>query len=258
MVRGLLGPEKLEWFYPAILDEVNVALGKMLPEEGEVELHDLCVEMVARVGGRVIVGKKLCQNENYIEHMVSMGKAVVVRAGFLSVLPAWLRGFVARLVMKGLERRIQAVLVPAIRELAMKPGGEKVYSSSRIVAKANHEKTVLSEFLLIPGVSDKPDYALRIAEQLTALNFAALHATALHLTHCFHHLAHNRSDVELLRQNLSPPEQWSYRTVTKHALLDSFLKEIQRTTPLAANALPRTALREWALPNGGRVDAERM
>ncbi|KAF4633231.1 hypothetical protein G7Y89_g4888 [Cudoniella acicularis] len=94
----------------------------------------------------------------------------------------------------------------------------------------------------------------RIVHELMAIWFGSVHALSTTITFAIHDLCLHPGYVEPLRRELQCGYADFERTATGLPLLDSFIKESARLTPVEAQSTRRSALQPFSLSDGTRLE----
>jgi cytochrome P450 len=94
----------------------------------------------------------------------------------------------------------------------------------------------------------------RIVHELMAIWFGSVHAVSTTVTFAIHDLCLHPQYVVPLRQELQTLYTGFERTGTGLPLLDSFIKESARLTPVESQSTRRSALQPFSLNNGTHVN----
>jgi len=240
-----------------LVDECNDAMHTILGESTEwkeTEIKENVLDLVARLSARVFLGAELCRNKRWLEISKDYTVDSFVAARLLRMCPDLLRPIVywfiptctrlrkevadARtLINPEVERRIQ-------RAQEAKAKGEKVPKASDAIAW----------MVEVAGEKRETDY---VAGQL-ALTSAAIHTTSETTLKCIVRLGKNPELQDLLRAEMLEvlsAEGWSKQSLYKLKLLDSFLKEVQRTNAMSMTSMNRMVKKSITLSDGTKIPA---
>lgn len=86
---------KLNNFAGDIVDELQLCLkedwGLETEEWREVNLYDTMLDIISRLSMRVLVGKELCQNKEFLQSARNFDRKVALSAAAINLLPGFLK-----------------------------------------------------------------------------------------------------------------------------------------------------------------------
>lgn len=217
-----------------LVDETNDAFHSVFGESSEwktTPIKDNLLDLVARLSARVFLGKELCRNARWLQISKDYTVDSFVASRLLRMCPDLVRPIVywfiptctrlrkevadaRRLIEPEVQRRIK-------RAEAAIAAGEKVPKASDAIA------------WMVECAKGKPrDF---VAAQL-ALTTAAIHTTSETTLKAILQLGRTPEVADALREEMIEvlrTEGWSKTSLYKMKLLDSFLKEVQRTNAMS-------------------------
>jgi cytochrome P450 monooxygenase-2 len=200
-----------------------------------VVIKDATLEFVARLSSRVFLGEELCRNDAWLkitkEYTIDAFKAALK----MSLVPSFLKPF-ARLLsadcrlVRGELNQACAILAPIIKKRkALKAQalatGKPIPVFNDVIDWAETE-------------SDGHDYDPAVLQLL--LSFAAIHTTSELTVQAMLMLANNPEQIKPLREEMITvlrAEGWKKSALYNMKLLDSAIKEAQRTKPTSFRTL---------------------
>ncbi|KXJ87231.1 cytochrome P450 [Microdochium bolleyi] len=238
-------------------DEVAKTVPEYLGTSREwqsVNINTAVLKMVAIVSGHVFIGPEHNRSEAYLHASINYTIDIFNAAAQLKTWPKLLRP-IGQYFVPGVEtvkehrRRAQEFLVPIINERrARLAAGEQVPDDvlQWTIAKA-HKFGITDDAALADG-------------QLT-LSLAAIHTTTMMATHIIYDLIGTCPEViPELRQEIKTVLEENDNILTTQALyqmklLDSVMRESQRTNIISATVFKRQVLKDVVLSDGTRLPA---
>lgn len=216
-------------------EEIDSCVQKYMPQCDkwtEVTIFQILVDIVAQVSGRVFVGKRLCEDPEYLDNASNYTLDLMDSVFAIKRLRPWTRYFMAprlsevrRLLRR--EKKVAEFLRPLIqerREASKKdPSWEKPDDMMQWMLDRSTDDNLSVEHLAIA--------------QLT-LTFASVHTTSFMATNIFYTLASMPEYIGPLREEICSVLAEHDGIIATKALqqmekLDSFMKEVNRLYPLA-------------------------
>ena len=224
-----------------ILEEVGFAFGRLFDgelaeEKGEawreVQLHEKVLRIVSMVSSRIFVTKEVSRSEEWIKTSIQYTADVFAGGQELKKWHPWLRPLMFRLLapmrrletMKATARRLLFPILEA-REQDEKNGKKEEYKDT--IYWMQQRSSHIQSF----------DFKEQAHVQLI-IGLAAIHTTGMATTHMLYDLAARQEYVEPLRREVEKVLGMEGGKLTKQGLgrlrlMDSFMKESQRLSPIA-------------------------
>jgi len=234
-----------------LVDETTASVHDVFGEDYEwhtTMLKNNVAELVARLSSRVFLGLPLCRNRRWLDIAKNYTVDSFVGSRILRTSPAIFRPIMYWFIPHCTRLRAQ---VRDARKLIM-PEVEK--------RKARAQKA-LEAGLKPPKTADSIGWMYEIARgrdvdyvaaQLS-LAVAAIHTTTEATTQALIDVSRNSEIVEPLREEIISvvsENGWTKASLQKLRLMDSFLKESQRFTPMGEVSMNRYVEREFELSDG--------
>ncbi|KAL6233231.1 cytochrome P450 [Aspergillus navahoensis] len=242
---------------PAIVDECMGAFRAQigLPNDWKsVHMCSASFRIVTRTANRLLLGKELCANEEFLTLAVEYSDIFFGGANLIRHYPEWMKPWVMYFKtdirrQQGIAKKHLAPLIKqrlAAREEAKRQGRE-----------AEFEKTKPSDTLqwvLDITPPEKMDINMLVIRLLHIL-VAAVHTSSVTFLNSMYDLALHPEIHEELRQEIrdvfaSTNGEWTKPGLTKLMKLDSFIKESARFHPFQAGTMDRIAMRDYTLKDG--------
>ncbi|KAJ5286667.1 hypothetical protein N7478_002353 [Penicillium angulare] len=234
--------------------ETAFTLKDILPPSNEWTSYNFsqkCPYIVARVSTLVFLGEKACRNEDWINVAVNYTIDAFFASRELRLWPSFLRPFVHHFMSK------------------MKKLRQHLAVARSIVQKEIDRRQMIRDGTMPPEDpprthSDALDWFKEVSEGLGAnydmtggqvgLSLAAIHTTSNLLTNIMYDLAAYPEYIQALRDEIAAviAEDGTLKktSLLKLKLMDSVMKESQRTNPVSLTSLNRLALKEIPLSDG--------
>ena len=229
---------------PEIQEEVAYAVARELDEEAEGqwreehELHGKVLRIVSMVSNRIFVTKEVSRTEDWIASSIQYTADVFAGGQQLKKWHPWLRPLMFRLLapmrrletMKATARRLLFPLLEA-REKEKHGGRRGKMKKTPEYKDTIHWMQERSAQIPTFGFTEQAHLQLIIG-------LAAIHTTGMATTHMLYDLAARQEYVEPLRQEVEKVLGQEGGKLTKQGLgklrlMDSFMKESQRLSPIA-------------------------
>ncbi|KAF9254469.1 cytochrome P450, partial [Marasmius fiardii PR-910] len=245
-----------------IHDEIVAAFKDNIPnaEDDWVEIPVVkpIQNIIVRASNRFFVGLPVCRDQDYCDLNITFTVSVVVNATIISLFPKYLHPIVGRIftVGKSSLRRALRHLRPVIEERLRKdreygkdwPGGDRPNDYISWFIDTSEE---IGEDWQRGSVED-------LALRVLGINFAAVHTTSMAFTHALYHLAANPHLAQPLRDEVEAiiaKEGWTKIAMVQLRLMDSFLKESQRTAGVGPVSVVRITQKDYRFSDGTLVPA---
>lgn len=221
-----------------LVDETDASVRDIIgqPQHFEVRpIKDHILDLVARLSARVFLGKELCRDPIWLQVSKDYTVDMFLASNLLRVCPGPLRPALYWLIptctrLRKEVRESRRLILPEVERRRKR--AEKALEAGEKPPKAADTIGWMVEV----SKGRQVDY---VAAQL-ALTVAAIHTTAEMTTKCVSQLCETPEVVTPLREEIVrvlSAEGWSKTSLYKMRLLDSFLKEVQRTHGLASGTL---------------------
>ncbi|KAI6558923.1 hypothetical protein MCOR09_008932 [Pyricularia oryzae] len=202
------------------------------PDWTEVKMHDVGLDVVARLSSRVFLGSEICRDEEWLELTKRITIVLNTVLQTARVYPSWLRPLVYRFGKHGRDmmavtKRVNDIVNPIIEKRKI----EKAECEARGEPAPVYNDAI--EWIL--SEHDPNDRVFKVADFQIALSVAAVHTTSDLLSHTMLTLAANPQHIEALRKEIIEvlgTGGWKKTSLTSLRLLDSAVKEAQRLKPV--------------------------
>ncbi|PPR07416.1 hypothetical protein CVT26_013732 [Gymnopilus dilepis] len=234
-------------YIPEILDESVLAMNEAFKHSGQeasgVPVFDTMTFLIARISNRVILGKELCRNENFLNAIVRFAETTPLMAPFIQWSPLLLRPLVYFVLSNILGGKKQPLtyIVPYLKR--------RIKEGQIITEKSG----LVSEYLIQNAPADESIEG--IAVRLLNINFGSIHTSSIFITQTLFEIALlPAEDIESMRtevkEALDSEGGWTKGALDKFHKIDSALREIGRYYGLMYFALPRYTMVDCDLGDG--------
>jgi cytochrome P450 len=234
-----------------LVDETTAAVHDIFGEDGEWHttlLKEGVMELVGRLSSRVFLGLPLCRNRRWLDIAKTYTIDSFVASYIMRVAPPILRPITYWFIPQATRLRAE---VRDARKLIM-PEIERRKERARKALEAGQKPPKTADsigWMYEVAKGREVDY---VAAQLS-LTLAAIHTTTEATAQALIHICGNPEVVQPMREEIIAvisENGWTKAALQKLRLMDSFLKESSRLSPLNNVSMNRFAMRELELSDG--------
>ncbi|KAH7310888.1 cytochrome P450 [Stachybotrys elegans] len=221
---------------------------KTVNGEKQSPVYPMVVKLVVLSNAVSFFGKDLAKDEKFMESALEYIEQTLICAEIVRLLPK----FIAPTIGNFIGRRLKAqdvifnTLLPIaeqrVVERSLKAAGQEVPQHADCI-----------QWILETSPRQNPWSASRVVHELMAIWFGSVHAVSTTITFAIHDLCLHPEYAEPLRKECVQGYAEFERTGTGLPLLDSFIKESARLTPVEAQSTRRSALQPFKLSDGTMV-----
>lgn len=216
-----------------LVDESNDSFQDIIGDPASWQtryIREDVLDIIARVSSRIFLGKKLCREKQWLAIAKEYAVNIFAGAGYLRMCPALFRPVLYWMIpvctrLRKCVRNARRLIEPEVEE--RRKQAETAIKSGKKLAK-----NIDAIGWMVEMSSEQPrDY---VAGQL-ALSMAATHISTDAISRCILQLCETPKIVPSLRKEMVRilrEEGWTRMALHNMKLLDSFLKEVQRTSPV--------------------------
>ncbi|KAL8993766.1 MAG: hypothetical protein Q9169_006098 [Polycauliona sp. 2 TL-2023] len=229
----------------ALTDFVGV---KALP------VYSMVKEAVVYANALSFFGQDLAHDQVFLKSATDFIESTLLFAEIIRLVPTAIAPYVGKILTSRYttDRTIHDILVP-IAEERLEEAAQK-----RLGHKVDAHKDCI-QWVIESSPRSKPWTAERVVHELMALWFGSVHVLTTTICFAIHDLCLHPEYVEPLRKELAGPLRDEFeRTGKGLPLLDSFIRESARTTPVESMSTRRQALEPFALSGGWKVEVGDM
>lgn len=216
-----------------LIEETMETLQDIFGEEKQWQkrlMKEDIADMVARLTSRVFLGGEICRNKEWLHVAKTYALDSFMAQNHLRMCPALLRPFLHWIIPSCARLRKGVRDARRIIDPEVQSRRKRAEEAIRAGQKPPKEADAISWMVEVSG-GKKIDH---VGNQLS-LSILSIFSTSETLTRSILQLCETPEVVEPLREEIIRVlrnEGWSKVTVGKMRLLDSFLKEVQRTRPI--------------------------
>ncbi|KAH8886196.1 ent-kaurene oxidase, partial [Thozetella sp. PMI_491] len=220
------------------------------PEWSAIGLRDSILDLVARLSSRVFLGRDLCRNKRWLEIAKSYTTDAFIFSFILRMVPTVLRPIAYWFIphsarLRKALRDARKLIEPEVAD--RKAAVDKALAAGQKPPKKADTIGWMHEVAMSRG--RRVDY---VAAQLS-LTMAAIHTTSEATSQALLDICEFPEIVQPLREEIIQvigEHGWAKTSLYKLKLMDSFLKESQRYTPLGMASMNRWVEKEVTLSDG--------
>ncbi|KAL1707143.1 cytochrome P450 [Schizophyllum commune] len=207
--------------------------------DGEVPAYTTVLSIVARTSNRYFVGLPLCRNEDYLDSVCQFARTVMGSAGRIKRWPSILRPLVGHVLSPfkehypNLSAHIGALVAQRLRE------DERLGAGKRDVPN-----DAISWLLKYENKEDRLEVTIM---RIMIINFVATHTSTNMFTQALFQLAAQPEYIAPLRQEVEEVisrQGWTKASMRDMHKVDSFLREVARTSKSGCISLNRRVMKE--------------
>jgi cytochrome P450 len=212
-------------------------------------VYPAVVKLVVLSNAVSFFGKDLAKNESFMVSALEYIEQTLICAEIVRVLPKFMRPFVGNTL--GSRLHAQDIIFNTLLPIAEQRVIER--DAKAAGAKVPYHADCI-QWILETSPRQNPWSAKRVVHELMAIWFGSVHAVSTTITFAIHDMCLHPEYVEPLRQELEQGYAEFERTGTGLPLLDSFIKESARLTPVEAQSTRRSALQPFKLSDGTKLE----
>ncbi|CAH0051924.1 unnamed protein product [Clonostachys solani] len=244
---------------PQILPDLSAIIRSRLEEIGDsyptvngtkqYPVYPAVVKLVVLSNAVSFFGKDLAKNDGFMVSALEYIEETLICAEIVRVLPTFIRPVIGSILGRRLTAQdvIYNTLLPIaeqrVEERDLKAMGQMVPEHADCI-----------QWIMDTSPRQKPWSAKRVVHELMAIWFGSVHAVSTTVTFAIHDLCLYPEYVEPLRAELQAGYAEFEKTGKGLPLLDSFIKESARLTPVEAQSTRRSALQPFMLSNGLKLE----
>ncbi|MCJ1356768.1 MAG: hypothetical protein MMC33_006764 [Icmadophila ericetorum] len=212
-------------------------------------IYPMMMDIVVLLNAYSLFGKDLASNEQWKASALAYVEETLLNAEVVKLMPK----FLAPLVGGVLSRRLNAhksffqSLTPVAEERCRERDREMLGH-----AVPKHSDCI--SWIIATAPRQKPWSAERVIYELMAIWFGSVHILSTTIVFVIHDLCLHPEYVEPLRNEIEAQYAEFERTGRGLLLLDSFIKESSRLSPVESMSVRRCALQPFALSDGTKLE----
>ncbi|KAI1475139.1 cytochrome P450 [Daldinia eschscholtzii] len=253
---GTLFPRQLLHIMPdmqrIVLESFNSFADGKKSVKGDLTLpaYTLTKKLLCDLNGFCFFGDELAKNEVFIKNIFEYNELVISAAEVLRVMPEFMKRIIGPYV--GKHTTIQDTVFNMINELVTRRLEEKKLRESGEISTPLPCDMI--QWIIDTAPSKLGWGSRRITYEVIAIWFGSVHALSATVTYVLFDLCEHSEYVEALRKEVESSEFDDFMRTTKGLpLLDSFIKESSRLSPIEAMSGRRQALKSFTFSDGVKI-----
>ncbi|TRX87721.1 hypothetical protein FHL15_011383 [Xylaria flabelliformis] len=217
---------------------------------GDLHAYGLNKKVLCKLNGVCFFGDELAQNELFMKKIFEYNELVISAAEVLRVMPEFLKKIIGPYV--GRHTSVQDKVFNMINDVvARRLEEKKLLESGQISSSLPND---MIQWIIDTAPPKLGWGSRRITYEIIAIWFGSVHALSATVTYVMFDLCAHPEYVEPLRKEVESPEFDKFMKTTKGLpLLDSFIKESSRLSPIEAMSGRRQALKDFVFSDGTQV-----
>ncbi|KAI0865027.1 cytochrome P450 [Xylaria cubensis] len=217
---------------------------------GNLPAYGLNKKVLCKLNGFCFFGDELAQNELFMKKIFEYNELVISAAEVLRVMPEFLKKIIGPYV--GRHTSVQDKVFNLINDVvARRLEEKKLLESGQISSPLPND---MIQWIIDTAPPKLGWGSRRITYEIIAIWFGSVHALSATVTYVMFDLCAHPEYVEPLRKEVESPEFDEFMKTTKGLpLLDSFIKESSRLSPIEAMSGRRQALKDFVFSDGTQV-----
>ena len=199
------------------------------------KIKDDLLDLVARLSSRVFLGKELCRNQDWLRITKNYTVDTFMASAILRMIPSFVRPVAFWFIPTCTRLRGE---VKDARRLVMSEVDQRRQRAETSLAAGEKPPKMADAIGWMVEVAAKQGREVDLVAAQLGLSTAAIHTTSETMSKCIYQMCATPEIIHPLREeivNVLKTEGWSKQSLYKLKLMDSFLKEVQRTNGLASS-----------------------
>ncbi|KAI1412118.1 cytochrome P450 [Hypoxylon sp. FL1857] len=210
-----------------------------------IPVYPTIVQLVVLTNAVSFFGEDLAKNEQFMVSALAYVEETLICAEIVKLVPKFLGPVIGGIIARRLKSHdtIYSTLLPVAEQRCLERENAKL---GRPVPK--HADCI--QWIMETSPKHNPWSAHRVVHELMAIWFGSVHALSTTITFAIHDLCLHPEYIDPLRKELDGNYETFERTAQGLLLLDSFIKESARLTPVEAMSTRRSAIQPFTLSDG--------
>ncbi|KAJ8132332.1 hypothetical protein O1611_g1292 [Lasiodiplodia mahajangana] len=238
---------ELRWSMSRMFDEM-VDLHPIVNGNRQSPVYPMVIRAIAQSNAFVFFGEELSANESFMKTGLVFIEETIVIAEVVRLLPSRFSGHIGRFLARKLNsgNRFYDALEPVVSKRFVE----------RERRKLGYDKDCI-QWIMETSPKVKPWTVQRVIHELLAVWFGSVHITSTTACFALFDLCLHKEYIQPLPEEI---EKTTWEAFDKSGgklfpLLDSFMKESARLTPVESISTRRKALKPFQLSDGTKVEA---
>ncbi|KAI0409850.1 cytochrome P450 [Xylaria palmicola] len=213
--------------------------------ERTASIYPIIVQLVVSSNAVSFFGRDLARNHKFMESALSYVEEVLITAEIIRLIPKSVAPIVGRLIAYRLKSH--NVVFECLLQVAEQRCQER---DRAILGQPVPKHADCVQWIMETLPQKDPWSPQRVVHKLMAIWFGSVHALSTTITFAMHDICLHPEYVDPLRNELQERYQDFKHTAEGLPLLDSFIKESARLTPVEAMSTRRLALKPFTFSDG--------
>ncbi|PLB46222.1 cytochrome P450, partial [Aspergillus steynii IBT 23096] len=244
---------------PTILPDLTVMIKKQLADlqtEDPIfrgarhsSVYELTLNLVVLSNALVFFGPELARDRSFMNAALAYVEETVMGAEIIRLMPSFVAPVIGRIVSSRIraQEKVFDVLYRAVEQRRCEKSLAKPGHFSKSYADC-------IEWILETCPEHNTRSTTSVVHELMAIWFGSVHGLAMTLTFAIHDLCLHPEYIEPLRYEIETQYDAFQNTGNGLPLLDSFIKESARLTPVESLSTRRQAVQPFALSDGTKLE----
>ncbi|KAL7621976.1 hypothetical protein AAE478_007477 [Parahypoxylon ruwenzoriense] len=212
-----------------------------------ISVYPMITKLVVLSNAVSFFGEDLAKNEDFMTSALQYIEQTLVCAEIVRLVPRFLAPLIGGII--GRRLKAQETVFDTLLPIAE----QRVFERNLQFRHSMPYHTDCIQWILETSPRENPWSAKRVVHELMAIWFGSVHAMSTTITFAMHDLCLHPEYVEPLRRELAHGYADFERTARGLPLLDSFIKESARLTPVESQSTRRAALQPFTFSDGTRL-----
>ncbi|KNG49002.1 cytochrome p450 [Stemphylium lycopersici] len=213
------------------------------------DVYHMTVKLVVLSNAVSFFGKDLAKDEQFMVSALAYIEETLICAEIVRLLPSFLSPIVGGIIARTLKSH--AVIFNRLLPIAQERCIER--DAAKLGQKVPQHADCI-QWIMETSPKNAPWTPQRVVHELMAIWFGSVHAVSTTVTFAIHDLCLHPEYVAPLREECKAQYADFERVGTGLPLLDSFIKESARLTPVESQSTRRSALQPFSLKDGTHVN----
>ncbi|KAI0867248.1 cytochrome P450 [Hypoxylon argillaceum] len=220
-------------------------------ENLDLPAYQLIKNIVCKLNAYYFFGNELAENETFMKNILEYNELVIRAAEILRVMPGFLKRVIGPYI--GKHATVQDIVFNnMINDLVTQRMNDKKLAKTGEISSPPPNNMV--QWIIDTAPAHLNWGPRRVTYEIIAIWFGSVHALSATATYMLFDLGENPDYIELLREEVESSEFDNFLKTTKGLpLLDSFIKESSRLSPIESMSGRREALKDFVFSDGTRI-----
>lgn len=215
-----------------------------------VPAYKLNKKILCKLNGFCFFGNELAENDDFMSTIFKYNEIVITAAEVLRVLPEVMKKVLGPYV--GQHTSVQGKVFDAINDVVARRLEEKKLRETGEISSPVQSDMI--QWIIDTAPAHLGWGSRRITYEIIAIWFGSVHALSATTTYVLFDLCSHPEYVAPLRKEVESDQFGDFMNTTKGLpLLDSFIKESSRLSPIEAMSGRRQALKDFSFSDGTKI-----